>query len=84
MCQNTLSFTSFQIIMRRKLERMSSFEVRDGGEGCKCRRFEVRIAVLPAAVAFLNGHVLMTSGRDACSGAKRSDKVRIRSQIHIL
>lgn len=55
MCQNTLSFTSFQLIMRSKLDQMSSFEVRDpadGGEGCKSHRFEVRIAVLPAAVAF--------------------------------
>lgn len=40
--------------------------------------------VLPVAVASLNGHVLMISGRDARSSGKSNDKVKIKSQTDIL
>lgn len=53
-------------------------------EGWKLDTAEVRIGVLPVAVAFLKGHVLMISGRDARSRGKSNDKVKIKSQTDIL
>lgn len=42
------------------------------------------VFVLPAAVAFLNGHVLIISGRDARSRGKSNDKEKIKSQTDIV
>lgn len=42
------------------------------------------VLVLPVAVALLNGHVLMISGRDARSRGRSNVKVKIKSQTDIL
>lgn len=42
------------------------------------------LEVSPAAVAFLNGHVLITSGSDECPSGSRIHKVETRSDTNML
>ena len=42
------------------------------------------LEVSPAAVAFLKGHVLITSGSDECPSGSRVQKVETRSDTNIL